>query len=98
MVEQRGGRLPDAVDLVATVEGDILRRDFPVQSQVARCPGRIHAEALNQVWAIDLTEEFKPKVDVGQPLALGAAQALDALELIHRTPHLKRAIERPLLA
>ncbi len=84
VVEQRGERLPDAVNLVATVKGDVLRRDFPVQRQVARRPGRSHAEALNQVWATDLTEEVEPEVDVGQPLALGVAQVLDALGLSHR--------------
>ena len=79
VVEQRGERLPDPVDLVATVKGDVLRRDFPVQRQVACRACRSHAEALNQVWATDLTEEVEPEVDVGQPLALGVAQALNAL-------------------
>jgi hypothetical protein len=79
VIEQRGERLPDAVDLVAAVEGDVLRRDFPVQRQIACRPCRSHTEALNQVWATDLTEEVEPEVDVGQPLALGVAQALDAL-------------------
>ena len=79
VLEDRGERLDDTVDLVAAVEGDVLRRDFPVQRQVACRACRSHAEALNQVRATDLTEEVEPEVDVGQPLALGVAQALDAL-------------------
>ncbi len=83
VVEQRGERLPDAVNLVAAVEGDVLRRDFPVHRQVARRTSRCHAESVDQVGAADLTEEVKAKVDVGQPLALGVAQVFDALGLGH---------------
>src|SRR5690606_19524115 len=84
VIEQRGECLPDTVDLVATVKGDVLRRDFPVQSQIACRPCRRHTKALNQAWATNLTEEVEPEVDVGQPLALGVAQALDARGLGHR--------------
>ena len=76
--------MPNPVDLVATVKGDVLRRSFPAKRQVACRPCRSHTEALNQVMTTDLTEEVEPEVDVGQPLALGVAQALDALELSHR--------------
>jgi hypothetical protein len=55
---------------------------YSAKSRVA--PRRSHTEALNQIWATDLTEEVEPEVDVGQPLALGVAQALDALGLSHR--------------
>jgi hypothetical protein len=41
-------------------------------------PGQIHAEAINQVWATH-RRSLEPEVVVGQPLALGEAQALDAL-------------------
>src|SRR5690606_40866220 len=84
VIEQRGECLPDTVDLVATIKGDVLRRDFPVQSQIACRPCRRHTKALNQAWATNLTEEVEPEVDVGQPLALGVAQALDARGLGHR--------------
>src|SRR5690606_19529159 len=47
-------------------------------------PRRCHTESVDQVRAADLTEEVEPEVDVGQPLALGMAQALDALGLSHR--------------
>ncbi|SAZ20319.1 conserved hypothetical protein [Klebsiella quasipneumoniae subsp. similipneumoniae] len=79
MFEQRGKRLPDAIDLVATIEGDVMRHDFPVQSQIACRPCWSHAEALNQIWATDLTEEIEPKIDVGQPLSLGHTQVLKPL-------------------
>ena len=79
VLEHWGERLADPVDLVATVKGDVLRCDFPVQGQVACRPCRSHTEALNQVWATDFTEKVEPEVDVGQPLALGVAQALNAL-------------------
>lgn len=78
MVEQWGEGLPDAVDLVATVKSDVLLRDLTVQSQVAGRTGGSHAEAFNQVRAAKLAEEVEPEVDVGQPLALHVAQALDA--------------------
>ena len=53
-----------------------MRRNFPVQSQIACRPCRSHTEALNQVWAPNITEEVELEVDVGQPLALGKAQIL----------------------
>ena len=84
VVEQGRERLPDAVDLVAAIKDDVLRRDFPVQRQVACCPCRSHTESVNQVGATDLTEKVEAKVDVSQPLALGVAQALDTLWLSHR--------------
>jgi hypothetical protein len=77
--EQRGKRLPDAIDLVATIEGDVMRR-FPVQSQIACRPCWSHAEALNQIWATDLTEEVEPKIDVGQPLSLDQTQSSSRLQ------------------
>ena len=79
MLEQRGERLPDAVDLVAAVKADVLPRDFAVQRQITCCPGWSHTETLDQVGATDLTEEVEPKIDVGQPLPQSVAQGLDAL-------------------
>ena len=83
MIEQWRKRLSDAVNLVATVKGDVLRRNFPVQRQVACRPCRSHTETRNQVWATDLTEKVEPEVDVGQSLPLGVAQALDAQGICH---------------
>lgn len=77
MLENWNKRLAYAVDLVATIEFNVLRCDFPVKSQIASCPCRRHTEALNQVWAPNITEEVELEVDVGQPLALGKAQILD---------------------
>ena len=81
MLEDRGERLADTVDLVAAVELDVLRRDFPVQRQVARRSRWRHAEAVDQVGTADFAEKIETKVDVGQPFPLGVTQALDALDL-----------------
>lgn len=56
-----------------------MRRNFPVQSQIACRPCRSHTEALNQIRASDLTEEIEPKIDVGQLLALDQTQVLKPL-------------------
>lgn len=79
VLEDRGERLADTVDLVAAVELDVLLRDFPVQRQVTRCPSWSHPKVVRQVWVADSTHEVQAKVDVRQALALGMAQTL----LIH---------------
>jgi hypothetical protein len=79
MFEERSERLADAVDLVAAIELDVLRRDFPVQRQVTRRPGWGHAKAARQIWAANFTHEVQAKVDISQPLSLGMAKTLDAL-------------------
>ncbi|BBR22249.1 hypothetical protein WP3S18E05_37290 [Klebsiella sp. WP3-S18-ESBL-05] len=56
-----------------------MRHDFPIQSQIASRPCWSHAEALNQIWATDLTEEVEPKIYVGQPIALDQTQVLKPL-------------------
>jgi hypothetical protein len=86
VLENRGERLADAVDLVATVELDVLWRDFPVQSQIACGTGRGHPKSIRQVWAADFAHEVQAKVDVSQPLPLGMVQTLDALEVHGQAP------------
>lgn len=79
--EDRREALADPVYLATAIEFDVLGRDCSIQRQVTRRTRRCNTETAGQVRSPDLTEKVEPKVDVGQPLALGMAQTFtfDAL-------------------
>ena len=95
MIEQGRERFANSVDLVAAIELNVLWRHLSIQCQVPSSRRRCHAEAVSQVRSPNLTHEVQTEVDIGQPLPLGVAQALNALGVHNRAPHPQETTVRP---
>lgn len=70
----------ELIDNINRLLGDDLKQTLKPGARLkiaASCWS--NAKALNQIWATDLTEEVKPKIDVGQPFALDLTQVVKPL-------------------
>ena len=67
-------RLPDTIDLVATIKGDVIRSDFPVQSQIASRSPLEQRQSAQSDLGDRSHRRSKAEIDVGQPFALDLTQ------------------------